>query len=50
MSVNHHAIAKAVRAASTASEVAKVANQLDVGDSTNTKLVFVDYVGAWEFS
>ena len=51
MSVNHPATAKAVRTASTASEVLpRVANQLDVGGSINTKLVFVDYVGAWEFS
>ena len=51
MSANRHAIARAVRTANTASEVLpKAANQLGVDVSTNTKLVFVDYVGGWEFS
>ena len=50
MSVNRRAIVKVVRTASTASEVAKAANQLVAGGFINTKLVFVGYVGAWEFS
>ena len=51
MSANHPAIARAVRTASTASEVLpRVANQLGVDGSINTKLVFVDYDGAWESS
>ena len=51
MSANRHAIARAVRTANTASEVLpKAANQLGVDGYISTKLVFVDYVGAWESS
>ena len=50
MSVNRRAIVKAVRTASTVKEVAKAASQLGVVGFINTKLVFVGYVGAWEFS
>ena len=49
MSVNRPVIAKVVKTASTASGVDKAAaNQLDADVCTNTKLVYVDYVGAWE--